>query len=100
MDDFGSGRSSLNGLNMLNFEVVKLDKSLIDFIGQENGELILDHTIALGKELGVILVAEGVETNAQLEFLKSRGCQVIQGFYYSRPLPAVEFLNFLQASGQ
>lgn len=99
MDDFGSGRSSLNGLNMLNFEVVKLDKSLIDFIGQENGELILDHTIALGKELGVILVAEGVETNAQLEFLKSRGCQVIQGFYYSKPLPLDEFEQKLKEKG-
>ncbi|MGM9519367.1 MAG: EAL domain-containing protein, partial [Phascolarctobacterium sp.] len=99
MDDFGSGRSSLNGLNVLNFEAVKLDKSLIDFIGQENGELILDHTIALGRELGIILVAEGVETAAQLEFLKNKGCQVIQGFYYSKPLPLAEFEQKLAQNG-
>lgn len=61
MDDFGSGRSSLNGLNVLHFDVVKLDKCLIDFIGDKNGELILIYTMALGKELGLQLVAEGVE---------------------------------------
>lgn len=99
MDDFGSGRSSLNGLNVLNFEAVKLDKSLIDYIGQESGELILDHTIALGRELGIILVAEGVETAEQLEFLKSKGCQVIQGFYYSKPLPLAEFEQKLAENG-
>ena len=99
MDDFGSGRSSLNGLNVLNFEAVKLDKSLIDYIGQENGELILDHAIALGRELGIILVAEGVETADQLEFLKNKGCQVIQGFYYSKPLPLAEFEEKLARNG-
>ena len=70
MDDFGSGRSCLNGLNVLHFEAIKLDKSLIDFIGHKNGELVLSYTMALGKELGVQLVAEGVETASQMLFLK------------------------------
>ena len=91
MDDFGSGRSSLNGLTVLHFDVVKLDKSLIDFIGNRNGELILNYTMALGKELGKQLVAEGVETESQLMFLKINGCDTIQGYYYSKPLPADEF---------
>ena len=99
MDDFGSGRSSLNGLNVLHFEAVKLDKSLIDFIGYKNGELVLSYTMALGKELGVQLVAEGVETASQLLFLKHNGCDIIQGFYYSKPLPVAEFEALLQAHG-
>ena len=100
MDDFGSGRSSLNGLNVLHFEAVKLDKSLIDFIGHKNGELVLSYTMALGKELGVQLVAEGVETASQLLFLKHKGCDIIQGFYFSKPLPVNEFEAKLTTSGE
>lgn len=99
MDDFGSGRSSLNGLNVMHFDAVKLDKSLIDFIGHKNGELILDYTMALGKELGVQLVAEGVETASQLQFLKDKGCDIIQGFYFSRPLPIADFEKKLAETG-
>ena len=91
MDDFGSGRSSLNVLTVMHFDVVKLDKSLIDFIGNRSGELILNHTMALGKELGNRLVAEGVETESQLSFLKINGCDAIQGYYYSKPLPVNEY---------
>ena len=91
MDDFGSGQSALNGLNMMHFSVVKIDKSLVDFIGNKNGDLILNYALALGKELGVQLVAEGVETLNQLAFLRDNGCDVIQGYYYSKPLPVGEF---------
>lgn len=91
MDDFGSGESALNGLNMMHFTVVKLDKSLIDFIGQKNGDLILNYAMALGKELGVQLVAEGVENINQLAFLRKNNCDAIQGYYFSKPLPLDEF---------
>ena len=91
MDDFGSGESALNGLNMMHFTVVKLDKSLIDSIGQKNGDLILNYAMALGKELGVQLVAEGVENINQLAFLRKNNCDVIQGYYFSKPLPLDEF---------
>ena len=97
MDDFGSGESALNGLNMMHFTVVKLDKSLIDFIGQKNGNLILDYAMALGKELGVKLVAEGVETIKQLDFLRAHHCDFIQGYYFSKPLPLDEFEAKLDA---
>lgn len=91
MDDFGSGRSSLNNLNVFHFDVVKFDKSLIDYIGDRDGELLLIYTMALGKELGLRLVAEGVENEKQLEFLRKNGCDVVQGYYYSRPLPIEEY---------
>lgn len=91
MDDFGSGHSSLNDLNMFHFDVVKIDKSLIDHIGDKRGELLLTYTMVLGKELGLRLVAEGVESEEQLAFLKKNGCDAIQGYYFSRPLPIEEF---------
>ena len=91
IDDFGSGRSSLNDLNLLSIDVVKLDRSLISCIGDTRGELLLAHTITLGKALGLPLIAEGVEYEQQLNFLKENGCDYIQGYYYSRPLPESEF---------
>lgn len=91
MDDFGSGHSSLNGLNILHFDVVKLDKSLIDYIGDRNGELILKYTMGLAKELGLQLVAEGVENEKQYDFLWENGCDMIQGYYFSKPLPEAAF---------
>ena len=91
MDDFGSGYSSLATLNILHFDTLKLDKSLIDFIGNYGGDRLLEHTIALAKELGMHVTAEGVESSEQVEFLQKLNCDSIQGFYYSRPLPAQEF---------
>ena len=90
IDDFGSGRSSLNDLNVLSIDVVKLDRSLISCIGEKRGSLLLAHTIALGRALGLKLIAEGVEDEEQLNFLKENGCDYIQGYYYSRPLPEAE----------
>ena len=64
---------------------------MYNFIGDKNGELILTYTIALGKELGLHLVAEGVENYNQLQFLRNNGCDEIQGYYFSKPLPLDEF---------
>ena len=91
MDDFGSGYSSLVTLNMKCFDTLKIDKSLIDYIGDSNGERLLVHTIALAKELGICVTAEGVESQEQVEFLKNIDCDSIQGFYYSKPLPLTEY---------
>ena len=101
MDDFGAGRSSLNDLNVLHFDAVKFDKSLIDYIGDKDGELLLMYTMALGKELGLHLVAEGVEDKKQLEFLRENGCDVVQGYYYAKPMPIEEYeRKYADASGQ
>jgi len=92
MDDFGTGYSSLNMLSYMPIDVLKLDREFIRNI--ENTEkarhlviLILD----IAKNLKVPVIAEGVETELQLNFLKESGCQMVQGFYFSKPLPAKEF---------
>lgn len=95
MDDFGSGYSSLASLNTMHFETLKLDKSLIDYIGNYGGNRLIMHTISLAKELGMHITAEGVESKEQVTFLKENGCDSIQGFYYSKPVPMEEFQKLL-----
>lgn len=91
MDDFGSGHSSLYSLNSLDFDVLKLDKGLIDYIGNETGNTILHHTIVMANDLNLKVVAEGVENEQQLDFLEDMGCDSIQGYYFSKPLPETQF---------
>lgn len=93
MDDFGSGYSSLENLNSLPFHVLKLDKSLVDYIGNYRGNQVLHHITSLAHGLGMEVLAEGVETAEQLQFLREVGCDVIQGFYFSKPLPEDVFLT-------
>lgn len=86
LDDFGSGYSSLVLLNELRFDNIKIDKSLVDYIGDTKGNKLLTHIITLSKELGMGITAEGVEHEEQIEFLKSLDCHCIQGYYFSPPL--------------
>ena len=95
MDDFGSGYSSMSGLVTLPFSVVKIDKSLTDRIGEPKGEIILEYTINLSHKLGMIVVAEGVEHEWQVKFLANASCDVIQGYYFSKPVPKDEFFRML-----
>lgn len=96
MDDFGSGYSSMTSLNVLPFHVLKLDKALIDYIGNSRGKQVVLHTIALAHGLGMKVLAEGVEKKEQVEFLRSMKCDEIQGFYYSRPQPFEVFRQMLE----
>lgn len=98
MDDFGTGYSSLSTLNMQCFDTLKLDKSLIDHIGDKNGETLLFYVINMGQKLGLHITAEGVENNAQLEFLKANHCDDIQGFLFAKPMPSTEFEQLLTHS--
>ena len=91
MDDFGTGYSSLATLNMRCFDTLKLDKSLIDHIGDQNGETLLCYVISMGQHLGLHITAEGVENNMQLEFLKENHCDDIQGYLFAKPMPVEEF---------
>ena len=91
LDDFGSGYSSLASLNTLHFDTLKLDKSLIDYIGDEKGEKLLKYIAKLGQSLGLHITAEGVENKEQLAFLKDLKCNDIQGYYFSKPLPMEEY---------
>ena len=95
LDDFGTGYSSLSTLNVMHFDVMKLDKSLIDYIGDENGEKLLHYITKLGQNLGLQITAEGVETENQLIFLRDLQCDDIQGYYFSKPLPQAEFEKLL-----
>lgn len=96
MDDFGTGYSSLATLNMDCFDTLKLDKSLIDHIGDKKGETLLSHVIRMGKEMGLHITAEGVENSMQLEYLCRMECDDIQGFYFARPMPAQEYEEILE----
>lgn len=99
MDDFGAGYSSLASLQIIPIEAIKLDKSLVDFIGQSSGENLLRHTIAYARESGKSVVAEGVETPEQLAFLKEHECDFAQGYLFSKPLPWNDFINALKEQG-
>ncbi len=98
MDDFGTGYSSLATLNMQCFDTLKLDKSLIDHIGDRNGETLLYYVINMGKKMGLHITAEGVENNRQLDFLKENHCDDIQGFLFAKPMPSAEFEDILAHS--
>lgn len=97
MDDFGTGYSSLAYLRRFPFDMIKIDKSFIEDLGKnKETDAIVRTMLDLGHALGMSMVAEGVETREQLEFLKNTKCQEIQGFIYSRPLPAADFLEFIK----
>ena len=98
MDDFGSGYSSLNMLNQVHFDILKLDMKFIQTETAKPGEMsIMRFVVNLAKWLNLSTVAEGVETKAQLERLRDVGCDYAQGYYFSRPLPVQEFEKLLAA---
>ena len=98
IDDFGSGFSSLHVLREYKFDVLKLDMSLIQKL-DINSKKILYSVINMAKKLGMRSVAEGVETKEQYKFLKDIGCEIIQGYYFSKPIPGNEFLKYLDVNG-
>ena len=95
MDDFGTGYSSLMMLHTVPIDVIKLDKSFIDDYEDEKGSSIIQCVLNLAKMLKLPVVAEGVETKEQYLYLKKSGCDVIQGFYFSKPVPTEEFLKII-----
>ena len=92
IDDFGSGYSSLNILSELDFQVLKLDKAFLDS-GIDNMKVrnIVESVITMAKKLRMRVVAEGVEHREELDFLKELSCDLIQGYYFDRPMPIKEF---------
>ncbi|MEG1633406.1 MAG: EAL domain-containing protein [Oscillospiraceae bacterium] len=96
IDDFGSGYSSLNTLKDLQVDVLKLDmKFLEDNSRSQRSDSILFHVINMAKSLGLAVIAEGVETKEQADFLLSLGCELMQGYYFAKPVPIVEFERLL-----
>ncbi len=89
IDDFGTGYSSLNYLKQFPIDVLKIDRSFVDGLpdGEQDGQ-IARAIIAMAHSLGLSVIAEGVENQAQLDFLREHGCDEVQGFYLGRPIPA------------
>ena len=97
MDDFGSGYSSLNMLRNAPVDTLKIDRFFLDEImSTDRGKIIVEASVRMAKQLGLNVIAEGVETQDQLNFLKTIGCDIVQGYYYSRPIPVGEFESFME----
>lgn len=98
LDDYGRGLSNVNYLVTFPFSIVKLDKELVWAAEkQENARVALRHIVKMMKELQLEIVAEGVETEAQVDMLREMDCDYMQGYLYAKPMPEDDFLSFIQA---
>jgi diguanylate cyclase (GGDEF)-like protein len=101
VDDFGTGYSSLSYLKKMPVNKLKIDKQFVrDLLIDEDDTAIVNAIIQLGKSLGYNVIAEGVETKEQEAYLKTHGCDMAQGFYYSKPVPPDEFVKFITHHNQ
>jgi EAL domain-containing protein (putative c-di-GMP-specific phosphodiesterase class I) len=96
MDDFGTGESSLNMLDDIPVDIIKLDKCFLDRSDTSlESRIILSKVVEMSHLLGKKVVCEGVENQSQVQFLKSIKCDMVQGYYYSRPLKPEDFQAFM-----
>ncbi|MFI3137640.1 MAG: EAL domain-containing protein [Methylococcaceae bacterium] len=96
MDDFGTGYSSLSYLTQLPLDQLKIDQSFVHNLGLKPADAIVVQTIiGMAKNLGIEVIAEGVETEMQRAFLEANGCQLIQGYLFSKPVPLEAFERLL-----
>ena len=98
MDDFGSGYSSLNLLKDFTFDELKIDMGFLSSFTQKSKD-ILESTVRMAKKIGIQTLAEGVETEEQFEFLRSIGCEKLQGYYFGKPMPYEESMEQCTAKG-
>ena len=97
IDDFGTGYSSLAYLKKMPLDILKIDQSFVrDIEYDANDAAIVDTIISMAKHLDLKVIAEGVETNYELEFLEEKGCLLYQGYLFSRPIPNDEFTELLK----
>lgn len=94
MDDFGAGYSSLNSLKDLPLDVLKLDAEFFrGDLADDRGEIVVSEAITLAKQLNMRIVAEGIEKKEQVDFLATKGCDMIQGYYFAKPMPAEDYVE-------
>jgi sensor c-di-GMP phosphodiesterase-like protein len=94
LDDFGTGYSTLSYLNRLSIDELKIDKAFVDVIPMNgNKSIVLDTIIAMGKILNMSVVAEGVEHEYQRQYLENKGCDIYQGYLFSKALPKDEYIS-------
>jgi len=97
LDDFGTGFSSLSNLKLLPIQYLKVDRSfIIDIVKNEDDAAIVSAIVSMGHQLGLKVIAEGIEDSSQLKFMQKLDCNEAQGYLYSPPLPAKEFMDFVQ----
>jgi EAL domain-containing protein (putative c-di-GMP-specific phosphodiesterase class I) len=97
IDDFGTGYSMMQQLRRVPATELKIDKSFVMAMHTDHSaRVVVQKTIEMGHALGMLVVAEGVETAEQLDFLRINGCDIAQGYFFSRPLPRRELLRWLQ----
>lgn len=98
VDDFGSGYSSLHMLKEMPIDILKIDKSFLNYERemQEKDEILIRDVVELGKHLRMVIITEGVESLEQSDFLKEIGCDLVQGYYYGRPMPIENFERVLE----
>ncbi len=97
MDDFGTGYSSLSYLRTFPFDKIKIDRSFVSDLSKEGDcAAIIKAVAGLGRGMGIVTTAEGVETEAQLEHVRAEGCTEVQGYLFSKPLPAAEIRMFIR----
>ena len=97
MDDFGSGYSSLNELNNLPIDVLKLDRVFMTDTLNYKQQIVLSSIIEMAKRLNIAVLCEGVENIKQNEFLRKIGCDMVQGYYYSKPLPEKDYIEYIKS---
>jgi EAL domain-containing protein (putative c-di-GMP-specific phosphodiesterase class I) len=97
LDDFGTGYSSLSYLQRFSLDKLKIDQSFtMNMSENKDSENIVDAIIGLAKSLNLKTIAEGVETRQQLDMFKQKECDEVQGYYFSKPIPAAEFMALLK----
>ena len=103
LDDFGTGYSSLSYLKKMPIDTLKIDRSFIEPLGSKNSnndKAIIETIISLGHQMNMLVVAEGVETLQHVELLAEMNCDILQGYYYSKPLPHDKIIAFIEATNK
>lgn len=96
IDDFGTGYSSLSMLQDMPIDIIKIDKAFVDKADLKSDKNIINYIMLIAKRLGIKTIVEGVETKEQVQFVRNIGCEVIQGYYYSKPISKPEFEEYFQ----